>query len=117
MALPRGGVQHRSDHLSGHATAPPSFVRSQVPIPLCRIRPHGYLYAAELYDQMANHVLRDEEHCVVTISPYAFFLKEGETWTAERRAKQARRLREAFPLERRAVHEITMALRSVEEGK
>ena len=69
--------------------------------------------AADLYDQLANHVLRDEEHCVVTVAPYAFFLKEGETWTAERRAEQVRRLQAAFPLERRAVHEIEEALREI----
>ena len=66
--------------------------------------------AAELYDEMANRVLRDEEHCVVTIAPYAFALKPGETWTAAQRAEQVRRLEAAFSLERRAVHEIEEAL-------
>jgi hypothetical protein len=70
--------------------------------------------AADLYDRMANHVLRDEQHCVVTVAPYAWFLKEGQTWTPEMRAEQVRRLQAAFPLERRAVHEMEEALAAMD---
>ena len=69
--------------------------------------------AAALYDRMANAVLRDEEHCVVTIAPYAWALKEGETWTDEMLQEQIRRLEEALPIEREALAGIEAALATI----
>jgi hypothetical protein len=66
--------------------------------------------AAELYARMSDEVLRDKEHCVVTIAPYPWALKEGKTWTSEMRREQLRRLRAALPLEREAIQEIEAAL-------
>jgi hypothetical protein len=59
---------------------------------------------------MSDEVLRDKEHCVVTIAPYPWALKEGKTWTSEMRREQLRRLRAALPLEREAIQEIEAAL-------
>jgi len=66
--------------------------------------------AADLYEKMANQVLRDAEHCVVTVAPYAWALKDGKTWTAEARQEQVKRLETALTLERRAISEIEAAL-------
>ena len=66
--------------------------------------------AAALYDEMSSQVLRDREHCVVTIAPYAWALKGGRVWTAEMRQEQIRRLEAALPLERAAIAEIEEAL-------
>jgi hypothetical protein len=66
--------------------------------------------AADLYAKMSNDVLRDKEHCVVTIAPHPWALKEGKSWTSEMRQEQIRRLDAALPLEREAVQEIEKAL-------
>jgi hypothetical protein len=74
------------------------------------------LRAADLYEQMSNEVLRDKEHCVVTVAPYGWALKKGETWTSERRQAQIARLRRALPLERAAIAELESALAQVPQG-
>ena len=56
--------------------------------------------AADLYKKMTGEVLCDSEHCVITIAPLPWSLKEGESWTNEVRAEQIRRLEAALPLER-----------------
>lgn len=66
--------------------------------------------AAGLYEKMANQVLRDDTHCVVSIAPYPFTLKDGQQWTLELRQAQVRRLEAALPLEREAISEIRVAL-------
>ncbi|MEW6360236.1 MAG: hypothetical protein AB1696_28140 [Planctomycetota bacterium] len=66
--------------------------------------------AADLYGKMSDEVLRDKEHCVVTIAPYPWALKDGKVWTTEMRKKQIRRLEAALPLEREALQEIEKAL-------
>jgi len=66
--------------------------------------------AADLYGKMSAEVLRDKEHCVVTIAPYPWALKDGKTWTSEMRQEEIRRLEAALPLEREAVQEIEKAL-------
>jgi hypothetical protein len=66
--------------------------------------------AADLYHKMAKQVLRDEKHSVVTIAPYPWSLKKGETWTRAQRREQIERLEKALPLEREAVREIEKAL-------
>ena len=68
------------------------------------------LEAADLYARMSNEVLRDEEHCVITVAPPPWSLKEGETWTNEMRQDQIERLETALPLEREAIQEIERAL-------
>jgi hypothetical protein len=68
------------------------------------------LKAADLYERMSNEVLRDKEHCVVTIAPLPWALKEGETWTNKMRQDQIARLEAALPLEREALKEIESAL-------
>jgi len=73
------------------------------------------LKAAESYDKLANHVLRDEKHCVVTVAPYPWALKPGESWTAETRQGQIQRLKAALPLEREALAEIEKALAVAEK--
>lgn len=72
------------------------------------------LKAADLYDRMANQVLRDEEHSVVTVAPMPWSLKDGETWTDEMRAAQIERLEVALPLEREAFVELRAALDSLD---
>jgi hypothetical protein len=72
--------------------------------------------AAECYDKLANHVLRDAQHCVVTVAPYPWTLKQGESWTAETRQGQIQRLKAALPLEREALAEIEKALAATGEG-
>jgi hypothetical protein len=69
------------------------------------------LKAADLYEHMSNEVLRDSEHCLLTVAPLPWSLKEGEAWTSEMRAEQIRRLEGAWPLERRAIQAIETALR------
>ena len=66
--------------------------------------------AADLYGRMSDDVLRDKEHCVVTIAPYPWALKEGKSWTSEIRQEQIRRLEAALPIEREAIAEIEKAL-------
>lgn len=66
--------------------------------------------AADLYEKMATQVLTDKEHCVVTVAPYPWMLREGATWTTEARADQVRRLRQARALETQALAEIGMAV-------
>ncbi len=70
------------------------------------------LKAADLYDRMANQVLRDEDHCVITVAPMPWSLEEGEVWTDEVRAAQIARLEAALPLEHKALEEIGSALTS-----
>jgi hypothetical protein len=66
--------------------------------------------AADLYEKMASQVLRDDEHCLLTVAPLPWSLKEGQAWTNELRADQIRRLEAALPLERQAIQEIEAAL-------
>lgn len=66
--------------------------------------------AADLYGKMSDEVLRDKDHCVVTIAPYLWALKDGKVWTPEMRKEQVRRLEAALPLEREALQEIEKAL-------
>ena len=68
------------------------------------------LKAASLYEKMSSEVLRDSEHCVLTIAPLPWSLKEGEAWTNEMRAEQMTRLEAALPLERKAIQETESAL-------
>jgi hypothetical protein len=71
----------------------------------------GHLHkAADLFDRMANQVLRDEEHCVITVAPMPWSLGEGEAWTNEMRQAQIARLEAALPLEREAIQEVAAAL-------
>jgi hypothetical protein len=72
------------------------------------------LRAADLFDRMANQILRDEEACVITVAPAPWALKEGESWTDELRAAQMARLRAAMPLERAALGELRAALDGLE---
>jgi hypothetical protein len=67
--------------------------------------------AADLYERLATEVLCDSEHCVITVAPLPWSLREGETWAGEMRADQIRRLEAALPLERQAIDEIRAALR------
>ena len=69
--------------------------------------------AADLYDKMANEVLRDEAHCLVSIAPFPSTLRGGDVWTAGMRKEQVRRLEAALPLERQAIAEIKEALASI----
>ncbi len=68
------------------------------------------LKAANLYERMSNEVLQDSEHCLITIAPLPWSLKEGEAWTHEMRQDQITRLEAALPLEREAIREIESAL-------
>jgi hypothetical protein len=68
------------------------------------------LKAAGLYERMSSEVLRDKEHCVITVAPLPWSLKEGEAWTNEKRRNQMARLQAALPLEREAIQEIEAAL-------
>lgn len=72
------------------------------------------LRAADLYGKMSDEVLRDAENCVVTVAPYAWALKEGETWTSDMRQAQIRRMDEAVSLEREAIQEIEQALAAID---
>lgn len=66
--------------------------------------------AAAFYDQEWSRVLTDESSCCFTIAPYPHMLKAGESWTVAQRREQARRLRAAIELERKAIAEIQAAL-------
>ncbi|MBD3240343.1 MAG: hypothetical protein GF331_07140 [Chitinivibrionales bacterium] len=74
-------------------------------------KPRGHLLtAADLYDKMANAVLRDKDHCVTDIAPYPWMLKDGAKWTNEQLRDEIRRLEDALPLEKQALGEIAEAL-------
>lgn len=76
----------------------------------------GHLFrAAGLYERLSNEVLQDDEHCLITIAPLPWSLKEGETWTNEKRQDQIERLEAALPLEREAIQEIESALEAMGE--
>jgi len=66
--------------------------------------------AAGLFEKMSNQVLSDEKHCVITVAPYPWDLKEGKMWTTALRQDQVKRLEQALPLEREAIGEIEKAL-------
>jgi hypothetical protein len=66
--------------------------------------------AADLYDRMSKEVLQDSAHCLLTIAPLPWSLREGEAWTNEMRQDQIARLEAALPLEREAIGEIDSAL-------
>ena len=66
--------------------------------------------AAVLYERMSKEVLQDENHCLITVAPLPWSLKEGKTWTNEKRQEQIERLQAALPLEREAIQEIQSAL-------
>jgi hypothetical protein len=67
------------------------------------------LKAADIYDKQANQVLRDKDHCVITIAPYPSMLKTGEKWVPKTIKEQIRRLTAAFNLEREAIKQIQEA--------
>jgi hypothetical protein len=71
------------------------------------------LKAADLYERMSNEILRDSEHCLLTIAPLPWSLEEGRAWTNEMRQEQIKRLEAALPLERQAIQEIGQALDTV----
>jgi hypothetical protein len=71
---------------------------------------HHIHNSADLYDKMANQVLTDKDHCVLTVAPYPWSLKKGETWNNALRADQINRLMNAYPLERKAIDEIKFLL-------
>lgn len=84
--------------------------------PLFDEKPRGHLVAAaELYDKLANTVLRDNDHCVTDIAPYPWMLKDGAKWTAYQLNDQIRRLEEALPLERKALGEIGEAVAAISD--
>jgi hypothetical protein len=62
--------------------------------------------AADCYERMSSQVLQDSDHCLITIAPLPWSLKEGEAWTNEMRQDQIGRLEAALPLEREAIEEI-----------
>jgi ribosomal protein L20 len=66
--------------------------------------------AADLCNKMSSEVLRDEAHCVVTVAPYPWALKKGETWSDETLRGEIKRLEEALPIEREALRGIEAAL-------
>jgi hypothetical protein len=68
------------------------------------------LRAADLYEEMADRVLRDEAHGLLSIAPLPWTLGEGGTWTNEMREDQIARLQAALPLERQAIRELERAL-------
>jgi hypothetical protein len=71
----------------------------------------GHLFkAAELYERMSSEVLQDRKHCLITIAPLPWSLKEGQAWTNEMRQDQIARLEAALPLEREALREVKGAL-------
>jgi len=72
--------------------------------------------AADLYERMSNEVLRDEEHCLITIAPLPWSLGEGEAWTDGMRESQIKRLAAALPLEREAIQEVAAALDCLDGG-
>lgn len=65
--------------------------------------------AARLYARMADEVLTDPEHCILTVAPYPGDAERGP-WTVEKRQEELRRLEAALPLEREAISEIEKAL-------
>lgn len=64
--------------------------------------------AADLYQQMAQEVLRSRDER--SVAPYPWAVKEGEYWTQERRHTEAALLKQAMGMERKAVAEIEQAL-------
>jgi hypothetical protein len=70
--------------------------------------------AAGLYARMSGEVLQDSEHCLITVAPLPWSLKEGQAWTNETREEQIRRLERALPLERAAIQEIESALAAID---
>lgn len=66
--------------------------------------------AASLYDEEWSRTLLDAKSGCDTIAPYPHLQKAGENWTAAQRHEQARRLRAAIELEKKAVAEIQAAL-------
>ncbi len=66
--------------------------------------------AADVYGRMANEVLTSKDAKPEAIAPGPWDLKEGQTWKAETRAEQVRRLKVALPLEREAIAEIAKAM-------
>ena len=97
-------VQYRS--------AAASYLRDMAPSFEGRAAGH-LLTAAELYDRMSSQVLRDAEHCPATIAPLPWSLQEGQTWSNAMRDAQIERLEGAFPLEREAIEELSLALASL----
>ncbi len=73
--------------------------------------------AADLYAKMSSEVLVDPKNCPLTIAPYPFSLKPGQTWTAEMRQEQVKRLQAALPIERQALAEIGQALASIDSAE
>jgi len=65
--------------------------------------------AADIYDKQANEVLRDKDHCVISIAPYPWFLKDGQKWSPKMIKEQVKRLTDAFILERQAINQIREA--------
>jgi len=68
------------------------------------------LKAADLYQQIFETLTR---RCPTQIAPNPWMLEKGKSWTQEMRAFQTDILKEALPLERKAVAEIKKALRLI----
>jgi len=49
---------------------------------------HHLLKAADIYEKLANEVLKDYAHGLLTIAPLPWSLKKGEVWTAVMRENQ-----------------------------
>lgn len=72
------------------------------------------LNAADLYEQMVTEKLLDEQGCFTDFVPYPWMLKKNQTWSDEMREEEIRRLKEALPLEKKAIAEIEKALEKIE---
>jgi hypothetical protein len=73
------------------------------------------LNAADQYERIAHHVLTDDGTSTNEVAPGPHTFGEGETWTATMRAEQGWRMREALPLERKAIVEIEAALALIDD--
>ena len=68
------------------------------------------LSAADIYEKIADGILTDSDSCVLSVAPYPWSLKKGDTWTNDLRAHQITRLEKAVPLEREAIDHIKLAI-------
>ncbi|MDF1512714.1 MAG: hypothetical protein P1S60_02775 [Anaerolineae bacterium] len=66
--------------------------------------------AANLYKKMANDILTDSSHSILTVVPFPWSLKKDETWTTDQRAAQISRLEQAFLLEQQAINHIKLVV-------
>jgi hypothetical protein len=70
------------------------------------------LKAAGIYQQLFDALTK---RCPTQIAPTPWVLEEGKSWTQEMRSFQASILKEALPLDRKAVVEIEKALALIEK--